>query len=88
MKKELKDYKVIVVHWADAFIDTEDFDIEEAMETEPVYRKTVGFLIGKNQHGIVLCTDIYRDPEDGASSKMFVPNGMVLRIDEYESSPA
>ena len=74
------------MEWGDAWIDTEDFDIEDAMDTEPVYRKTVGFLIAKNQHGIVLATDLYKDPKDGAAAKMFIPNGMVMKVTKYGAS--
>lgn len=74
--------KVVVVEWGDAFIDSEDFNIEEAQGTEPVYRKTVGFFIAHNQYGIVLATDLYADPEDGAAGKLFIPNGMVSRMYE------
>lgn len=77
-------YSIVVVDWADAFIDTEDFDPEEAQTTEPVYRSTVGYLIAKNQHGVVLATDVYRDEKEVAA-KMFVPNGMIMKITEYKS---
>jgi len=73
---------VVVVHWGDAFIDTDDFGVEEAQETEPVYRKTVGFLIAKNQHGYVLATDLYAKKEDGAAAKMFIPKGMVVKVEK------
>ena len=70
-------YKVVVVRWGDAFIDTDDFDLEKAKDTHPVWRYTVGFFIAKNQHGIVLATDLYDKKEDGAAAKMFIPWGMV-----------
>jgi len=69
--------KVVIVEWGDAFIDTADFDPKKAGETHPVYRKTVGFYITKNQHGIVLATDLYEKKEDGAAAKMFIPWGLV-----------
>ena len=72
--------KIVVVQWGDAFIDTDDFDPKKATDTHPVYRKTVGFYIAKNQHGIVLATDLYAKKEDGAAAKMFIPWGM---IDEW-----
>ena len=75
-------FKIVVVEWADAFIDTEDFDLEDAETTEPVYRKTVGYLVSKNQYGYVLATDVYRDPKDGVAGKLFVPHGMVLGVTE------
>ena len=73
-------YSIVIVEWADAFIDTDDFDAEDAASTEPVYRKTVGFLIAKNQHGYVLATDVYKDAKDGVAGKLFVPHGMVLSV--------
>ena len=76
----LKKYKIVVVEWGDAFIDCEDFDPKDAKDTTPVYRKTVGFLLAKNQHGYVLCTDVYAKPEDGVAAKMFIPKGMVTKV--------
>lgn len=73
-------HRVIVIEWGDAFIETDDFSIEEAKSTEPVYRKTVGFLIAKNQHGYVLATDVYRNKEDGVAARMFIPHGMVVKV--------
>jgi len=73
--------KVVVVYWGDAWIDTEDFTIEEAQDTKPVYRKTVGFLIAKNQHGVVLATDVYLEKDLGVSARMFIPTGMINKIE-------
>ena len=73
---------IVVVHWGDAFIDTDDFDLKDVEDTKPVYRKTVGFCITKNQHGIVLATDLYAKKEDGASGQMFIPWGMVDKWEE------
>lgn len=74
--------KILIVQWGDAFIDCEDFDQEDADSTTPIYRKTVGFLIAKNQHGYVLATDVYDKPEDGVASKLFIPHGMVTGVTE------
>ena len=79
-------HKVAVVRWGDAWIDTNDFDFKNAKETEPVWRYTAGFFIAKNQHGIVLATDIYDKQEDGAAAKMFIPWGMVDNWWEYEET--
>jgi hypothetical protein len=75
----MKDRRVVIVEWGDAFIDTDDFDPEEAQDTEPCWRKTVGFLIAKNQHGYVLATDTYNDDPE-VNSKMFIPHGMVRTV--------
>ena len=82
MVEEVRMRKVVVVEWGDAFIDTDDFDPEEARSTEPVVRSTVGFFIAKNQHGVVLATDVYRD-ESEVAAKMFIPNGMIYSMKEY-----
>jgi hypothetical protein len=71
---------VIVVKWGDAFIDTDDFKVEDADKTEPVWRYTTGFLIAKNQHGYVLATDLYEKKSDGAAARMFIPHGMVVGV--------
>jgi hypothetical protein len=71
---------VIVVKWGDAFIDTDDFKVEDADTTEPVWRYTTGFLIAKNQHGYVLATDLYEKKSDGAAARMFIPHGMVVGV--------
>ncbi|GAG11116.1 unnamed protein product, partial [marine sediment metagenome] len=43
---------------------------------------TVGFFIAKNQHGIVLATDLYAKAEDGAAGKLFIPKGMIYKMYE------
>jgi hypothetical protein len=70
----------IVVKWGDAFIDTDDFDPKKVQDTEPVWRYTCGFLVAKNQHGYVLCTDLYEKTTDGAAARMFIPHGMVVGV--------
>ncbi len=78
-----KNYKTVLISWGDAFIDTEDFDPEAAKKTTPVYRKTVGFLICKNQHGYVLATDTFDNSTD-VHAKMFIPKGMVTKVTVLE----
>lgn len=73
-------HPVWAVHWADAFVDTKDFDQADAEKTEPVWRTTVGFLVARNQHGIVMATDEYRDPDLGVAAKLFIPHSMVNEI--------
>lgn len=82
-----KTYKIVCVSWGDAFIDSADFNIKDAKNTTPIYRKTVGFLIVKNQYGYVLSTDIYDDNEEEASAKMFIPLGMVTSVVDLVPSP-
>ena len=79
-RKPRKIYKVVCVSWGDAFIETDDFTLEEAIKTQPIYRKTVGFLICKNQYGYVLATDLYEKESYGMSAKMFIPKGMITEV--------
>jgi len=81
-----KTYKIVLIHWGDAFIDSDDFDPIEAKNTEPCYRTTVGFLIAKNQHGYILATDTY-DNEPEVAAKMFIPKGMVNKIEYLTKAP-
>ena len=71
---------VVVIDWDDAFIETDDFSPEEAMVTEPCRRRTVGFLVAKNQHGYVLATDEYAKKADGYSARLFIPLGIVTKV--------
>lgn len=73
-------HEVVCIDWGDAFIDTHDFSSKEVATTEPVWRRTVGFLVGENKHGYVLATDEYFKAEDGVAGKMFIPYGMVKRV--------
>jgi hypothetical protein len=74
-----RNYKVVLIDWGDAFIETSDFTYEDALATAPIMRQTVGFLICKNQHGYVLSTDVYDDlPE--IAGKLFIPKGWVTKV--------
>jgi len=76
---KVKQYKVVVISWGDAFICPNDFDPATAKDTTPIYRKTVGFLICKNKHGYVLATDTY-DATNEVAAKLFIPKGMVTSV--------
>ena len=77
-------HKVVVVDWDDAFIETDDFDKKDARKTKPCRRRTVGFLICKNQHGYVLATDEYAKKADGYAARMFIPHGIVTKVTELD----
>lgn len=72
-------YRIAVISWGDAFIESDDFTYEEAVSTEPVWRSTVGYLICRNRYGYILATDVYSDIEEIAG-KLFIPHGMVLDV--------
>ena len=71
---------VVLIEWGDAFIEGDDFTQEEADNTVPVNRSTVGFLVSRNQHGYVLSTDIYANDDNEFAGRMFIPHGMVLSV--------
>ncbi len=73
---------IVKVTWDDAWIDTDDFKLEDALEAKPVRRHTVGYLVCNNQTGIVMCTDMYEEPEDDyeGSALMCIPQGMVIKV--------
>lgn len=73
----MKEYTIVEVEWGDAFIDTDDFNDKDALKTEPVYRKTVGYFIAQNKHGLILATDVYKKDSEGVAGKLFIPWGMV-----------
>jgi hypothetical protein len=72
--------KVVIVDWDDAFIETDDFSAKDAEKTKPCRRRTVGFLITKNQHGYVLATDEYAKKADGYAARLFIPLGIVTKV--------
>ena len=73
---------IVEVTWDDAWIDTDDFKLENAMEAKPVRRHTVGYLICRNETGVVLCTDMYEEPEDdyAGAALMVIPEGMIAKL--------
>ena len=71
---------VVVIDWDDAFIETDDFSSTDAAKTKPCRRRTVGFLVAKNQHGYVLATDEYAKKADGYAARMFIPLGIVTKV--------
>ena len=78
-------HKQVLVRWGDAFIETDDFTAKDAKKTQPCWRYTAGFFIARNQHGLILATDIYEKKSDGVAAKMFIPWGMVDKWWEVET---
>tara|TARA_R100000781_G_scaffold10135_3_gene9828 strand:+ start:4864 stop:5127 length:264 start_codon:yes stop_codon:yes gene_type:complete len=70
--------KVVEVKWGDAWIDTDDFALEEARKLKPIVRSTVGFLIKENSDAIVLCTDFYEKDKKTINTAMVIPRDMIL----------
>lgn len=77
--------KVVEVKWADAWIDTSDVSLKKAKKLKPVVRTTIGFFVGQNDEGIILCTDFYEKEKETINAPMCIPNGMVLDWWIYET---
>ena len=75
--------RVVEVRWGDAFIETSDISIKKALKLKPVVRSTIGFFVGQNDDGIILCTDFYEKEKKTVNAPMFIPWGMVLEWWEY-----
>ena len=76
--------KVVEVKWGDAWIDTDDFTLEDARKLKPVVRSTIGFLIKENSDAIVLCTDFYEKDKKIINTPMIIPSNMILDYWIYE----
>ena len=80
----MKPFPVVEVHWGDAWVDTEDYSLEEAKKFSPVIRKTIGYLVNATDDCIVLATDLYaasKAPEvfkNTVNTPMVIPMGMVI----------
>ena len=79
--------KVVEVKWGDAWIDTDDFALEEARKLKPIVRSTVGFLIKENSEAVVLCTDFYEKDKKTINPPMIIPRDMILDYWIYDILP-
>ena len=76
--------QVVEVRWGDAWVDTDDFTLEEAKKLKPIVRSTIGFLIKESSDSIVLCTDLYEKDKKTINTPMVIPKDMVLDYWYYE----
>ena len=76
--------KVVEVRWGDAWVDTDDFNLEEAKKLTPIVRSTVGFLLSENDQAVVLCTDFYEKDKKIINTPMIIPSNMILDYWIYE----
>jgi len=79
-----KPFKIVEVHWLDAWVDTEEITIKQALTKKPVLTITIGQLIAETEHGIIMVVDSYpKSPKKGRVTNM-VPWGIVTEYYEYE----
>lgn len=85
-KKPLKralapDYPLVEITWGDAWADTEELSPADFSRLTPVYRTTIGYLMGITELGYSLCSDIIEyKSEIVCQGTMYVPTGMVVAV--------
>ena len=79
---ETPNKQIVIAVWDDAHASHDATTEEEAHEIAPVRTYTVGWVLARNQHGIVLTPDLYDDPDMGAGGNYFIPWGMVVKVIE------
>lgn len=76
----MRHYQVAEVYWADASIDTKDFNRKQAKEKKAIRRWTTGYLVEETDDCIVLATDFYDQKKEEFAAMMVIPQGMVLEF--------
>ena len=77
-------FKVVEVWWIDAWVDTDEISIKEALKKKPILTVSVGQLIAENKHGVVMVTDAYpKYPKRGKITNL-IPWEMVTDYYSYE----
>ena len=76
--------KIVEIKWGDAWVDTDDYSLEEAKKFSPVIRQTIGYLVNVTDDCIILATDLYAASKVPGAFKntintpMVIPMGMVI----------
>ena len=78
--------KVVEVKWGDAWVDTADILLADAIKLKPIMRSTVGWLVADNENELILSTDIFHSKKESqyVNAIMVVPKGMIVEYWEYE----
>jgi hypothetical protein len=78
--------KIVEVHWLDAWVDTSEITIKQALKKKPILTISIGHLVAENDDGIVMVTDVYPNSPKKGRITSFVPWGMVAEYYEYQDS--
>lgn len=76
--------KIVEIKWGDAWVDADDFSLDNAKKLKPIVRTTVGFLITENSEVVVLCTDFYEEDKKTINTPMVIPRNMIIDYWVYE----
>ena len=71
-------YPIVSVRWTDAHTTDAWRSIEEALEDEPAFVTTVGFLLEDSKKRVLVASTLSAD--ELISSTMEIPKGMVVKI--------
>ena len=78
-------HKIPQVIWEDAWVDTNDVAMKDAVNLLPVLRSTVGYVISKeNEECLVLSTDLYEKAPGIVNTPMVIPWNAIIEWYEFE----
>ena len=77
-------FPIAEILWEDAWIETKDFSIKDALTFKPVIRSTVGYLIKETEECVILATDLYEKEKDQANTPMIIPWSAILGFWEFD----
>lgn len=69
---------IVEIVWDDAHCSTGEITVKSAAKTKPIRTRTIGYLVGENDDGIVLGTDTYEKQPKSFRVVNFIPWGMVV----------
>jgi len=77
-------FKVVEVHWEDAWVDTDEVSVKQALTKKPVLTISVGQLIAENDEGVVMVVDSYPKFSKKGRVTNFIPWGIITDYYTYE----
>jgi len=79
-------FKVVEVHWIDAWIDFDEITIKQALKKKPEPTITIGQRIAENDDGVVMVCDSYPKRKKKGRVPSLIPWEMITDYYEYEDA--
>lgn len=76
--------KIVEVYWNDAWVDTDEISVKQALRKKPILTVTVGQLLAENDDGLVIVVDSYPKSKTKGRVPNFIPWEMVTEYYEYK----